>query len=132
MEAAMARPSKLSLMSVESLIELRDDVSAMLSKKADELQRQLARLTDGDKIGNGRKAMRGSSGNGRGLKGRKVAPKYRDPKTGETWSGRGAPARWLTAYEKQGKKRDSFLIDKSRVAASRKTSATKKSRRKKK
>jgi DNA-binding protein H-NS len=132
MEAAMARPSKLSLMSVESLIELRDDVSAMLSKKADELQRQLARLTNGDKIGNGRKSMRASSGNGRGLKGRKVAPKYRDPKTGETWSGRGAPARWLAAYEKQGKKRDSFLIDKSKVAASSKKTATKKSRRKKK
>ena len=129
----MARPSKLSLMSVESLIELRDDVSAMLSKKADELQRQLARLTGGGSVvGNGRKAMRGSSGNARGLKGRKVVPKYRDPKTGETWSGRGAPARWLTAYEKQGKKRDSFLIDKARAAASRKTSATKKSRRKKK
>jgi DNA-binding protein H-NS len=132
MEAAMARPSKLSLMSVESLIELRDDVSAMLSKKADELQRQLARLTGGNEIGNGRKAMRGGSGNARGLKGRKVAPKYRDPKTGETWSGRGAPARWLAAYEKQGKKRDSFLIDKSKVAASRKKSVTKRSRRKKK
>jgi DNA-binding protein H-NS len=132
MEAAMARPSKLSLMSVESLIELRDDVSAMLSKKADDLQRQLARLTGGNELGNGRKAMRASSGNARGLKGRKVAPKYRDPKTGETWSGRGAPARWLTAYEKQGKKRDSFLIDKSRVAASSKKSATKRSRRKKK
>src|SRR5215213_1691771 len=36
---------------------------------------------------------------------RKVAPMYRNPKTGETWSGRGRPARWVAAAEKQGRKR---------------------------
>jgi len=41
----------------------------------------------------------------------KVAPKYRGP-DGETWSGRGLSPRWLVALEKQGKKRDSFLIKK--------------------
>jgi DNA-binding protein H-NS len=54
---------------------------------------------------------------GASLKGRKVPAKYRDPKTGETWSGRGAPARWIVAYEKQGKKRDQFLVDKSAAKA---------------
>ncbi|MDC6176264.1 DNA-binding protein [Ralstonia solanacearum] len=33
-----------------------------------------------------------------------VAPKYRDPKTGATWSGRGRAPAWL------GKNRDKFLI----------------------
>lgn len=41
---------------------------------------------------------------------RAVAPKYRHPQTGETWSGRGKAPRWLAAEEAQGKSRDSFLI----------------------
>ncbi len=34
-----------------------------------------------------------------------VAPKYLDPKTGATWSGRGRAPAWIA-----GKKRDRFLI----------------------
>jgi DNA-binding protein H-NS len=33
-----------------------------------------------------------------------VEPKYRDPATGNTWSGRGKPPRWL------GENKDEFLI----------------------
>jgi DNA-binding protein H-NS len=36
-----------------------------------------------------------------------VAPKYRDPASGSTWSGRGKPPRWIA-----GQDRDQFLIDK--------------------
>ena len=36
---------------------------------------------------------------------RALPPKYRNPKTGETWSGRGRAPAWLT-----GKNRDRFLI----------------------
>jgi len=39
-----------------------------------------------------------------------VAPKYRHPDTGETWSGRGKPPRWLANAEAKGAKRESFLI----------------------
>ncbi|MDQ2141067.1 H-NS histone family protein [Alcaligenaceae bacterium A4P071] len=41
---------------------------------------------------------------------RPVAPKYRHPDTGETWSGRGKAPRWLAAAEADGAQRDSFLI----------------------
>lgn len=41
---------------------------------------------------------------------RSVAPKYRHPKTGETWSGRGKAPRWLMAAEADGASRESFLI----------------------
>jgi len=34
-----------------------------------------------------------------------AAPKYRDPRTGKTWSGRGRAPSWL-----QGKNKDDFLI----------------------
>ena len=37
--------------------------------------------------------------------GRKVAPKYRDPATGKTWTGRGRAPTWL-----DGKDRAQFLI----------------------
>jgi DNA-binding protein H-NS len=44
--------------------------------------------------------------------GKKAEPKYRDPKTGETWSGRGRPAGWLKAYMDAGKRKEDFLIKK--------------------
>ncbi|KNH06961.1 DNA-binding protein H-NS [Candidatus Burkholderia brachyanthoides] len=36
-----------------------------------------------------------------------VAPKYRDPESGSTWSGRGKPPKWIA-----GQDRDVFLIGK--------------------
>jgi DNA-binding protein H-NS len=39
-------------------------------------------------------------------KGSVGAPKYRDPATGATWTGRGKPPNWIN-----GKDRDSMLID---------------------
>lgn len=44
-------------------------------------------------------------GRGRGLRA-PVAPKYQDPKTGATWSGRGKPPAWIAG----AKNRDRFLI----------------------
>jgi DNA-binding protein H-NS len=39
-----------------------------------------------------------------------ATPKYRDPETGATWSGRGYPAKWITEYEARGRKREEFAI----------------------
>ena len=41
---------------------------------------------------------------------RTVAPKYRDPQSGATWSGRGLTPKWLAEKEKAGQKREEFLI----------------------
>lgn len=35
-----------------------------------------------------------------------VKPKYRNPKTGDTWTGRGKPPKWIA-----GKNKTEFLID---------------------
>lgn len=40
-----------------------------------------------------------------------VPPKYRNPETDATWSGRGKPPRWISDAESEGKSRDSFLIN---------------------
>ena len=41
--------------------------------------------------------------------GQHVAPKYQDPKTGATWTGRGRAPRWIADV----KNRDRFLIKKA-------------------
>jgi DNA-binding protein H-NS len=40
----------------------------------------------------------------------KVAPKYRHPDTGETWSGRGLQPRWLRAALAQGRALSEFAL----------------------
>lgn len=108
----MARPKSLAKMSLEALIELRDNITSAIGNQADSLRKQLADLTGTD-VGNGRR--RGPKpGRKRGsvLKGRKVAAKYRskkDPKL--TWAGRGATPRWMREEMKAGKlKKEAFLI----------------------
>jgi DNA-binding protein H-NS len=112
----------LASMSVETLLQLRDQIGAALTQKTRELQGQLERLGMGTSTrGRGRVHPR---------KGIKVAPKYRGP-DGEIWAGRGATPNWLAALMKQGRKREEFLIDQSaKAAAGRKRSHAKRSRRK--
>jgi DNA-binding protein H-NS len=96
----------LSGMTVEALLDLREQVAEMLLERRAELQKQLERM---DPLVGGRRVVRGG---GSALKGRKVPPKYRGP-SGESWAGRGARPRWLAAAIKGGRKLDDFLIDKS-------------------
>ena len=58
----------------------------------------------------GRGGKRKAAGGAGAAVKRPVAPKYRHPQTGETWSGRGKAPRWLMAAEAAGAARDSFLI----------------------
>lgn len=48
------------------------------------------------------------------------APKYRDPATGKTWTGRGKPPTWMSAAIKEGKA-ELFLVEKA-APANRKSS----------
>jgi DNA-binding protein H-NS len=112
----MARSRSLASMSVEALLQLRDDIGKVLSERADELRSQLSRLGGG---GDGRR------GRASAMKGRKVAPKYRDPESGETWAGRGARPRWLVARLKMGKKLDDFAIGGSAKTGRKKRRAKK-------
>ena len=113
--------ANLRSMSVDELLKLRDDISATLARKGKELQDQMQRL-----------GMSASIRGRASLKGIKVEPKYRGP-NGETWAGRGATPKWLTALMKEGHKRDEFLISNAGEAAgSRKRSSVKRSKRKRK
>ncbi len=114
-------------MDVDALLALRADIDKRLSQKRSELEKQLSRL--GAESGQAAGISRAVFGHRSALKGRKVPPKYRGP-GGETWAGRGARPRWLTALIKQGRKLDEFAIDKA--LAARKGRMAKKARRKKK
>jgi DNA-binding protein H-NS len=61
-------------------------------------------LTSAEIFETSRKASVGS--------GLKVAAKYRNPETGEVWTGRGRAPKWI-----DGKERDQFLIEKAAAAA---------------
>jgi DNA-binding protein H-NS len=116
----MARPSKLASLSVQALFKLRDEVAAALGRKAEALKKELASLGS-DYANVGRIAIYGR----KSLKGRKAPIKYRD-KAGNSWAGRGAQPRWMTAAIKAGAKRDDFLVDKSAGKVRKKTSRKKK------
>ena len=101
--------TNLGSMSVEQLLQLRDDVGKELNRKSTELQSQLARL--GGEIAPGR-------GRGSSLKGKKIPAKYRD-KAGNAWAGRGAKPRWLVAAIKEGKKLEDFAVAKTATGRTR-------------
>jgi len=113
------RGFKLTAMSFDDLVALRDNVGRMISSKAEEVRRELQdklAMLDGLGMGIGRGtggAKRGPKPRGSKLKGRKVPPKYRNPKdSSETWAGRGATPRWLRAELKAGRKLEDFAIGK--------------------
>lgn len=58
----------------------------------------------------GRTTTRSGPREGNGGKGNKVAPKYRNDATGDTWSGRGLQPKWLKAALAAGKKIEEFTI----------------------
>lgn len=54
--------------------------------------------------------IRGQKGVGGARTGTKVEPKYRNPLTGETWTGRGLQPKWLKSALAEGKSLDDFKI----------------------
>jgi DNA-binding protein H-NS len=106
----------LKNLDVDALLVLRSQIDVQLMTRRSDLQKQLARLqrlsADAPAVApNGRTSA---------MKGVKVKPKYRDPRTGYTWAGRGVQPRWLTAALKGGKKLDDYLIDKAARKRARK------------
>jgi DNA-binding protein H-NS len=102
-------------LSFDQLVEVRDGaiklIASMASKEKRDLQERLARLETVTADGADAPVARRRGGS---LKGRKVPPKYRNPQNrSETWAGRGAMPRWLSALVKEGKKVEDFAIEKT-------------------
>jgi len=112
-----AKSFDLESRSLDDLWSLHEKISAILSTRIraekHELEKRLAVLNRGiDVIA--------QSGDPPSLNGKprrkypRVLPKYRNPQTSETWSGRGKHPRWLVAAMKSGRKIGEFRIDGSK------------------
>ena len=86
------------------LASLGDVHTGERQKRIDALRSELAAL---EGVGTGRRAK--SASKRAQKRGGKVVVKYRDPKTSETWSGRGRMARWLAEKVKAGEKSEKYL-----------------------
>jgi DNA-binding protein H-NS len=105
----------------DALVELHDQHELARSAKRAELEQELAELgyrapkkqgrpkvvkktkDAARKKGNGAKHKNGKNGS--------VKAKYRDAKTGETWSGRGRMASWLKSKLDAGDKIEKYLLN---------------------
>ena len=98
----------------DALGQIQREHDQARSAKRAELEKQLAALGHTAPKKRGRPPGKTIvSGNGatmrKGRKG-KVKAKYRDPKTNETWSGRGRMASWLKTKQDAGEKIEKYLI----------------------
>ena len=97
-----------SAMEFEAQRDMLDGLNNVHAKvrqdKINSLQRQLAELQNGSS--NSHVASKAAK---RGPKKGGLKVKYRDPKSGETWSGRGRMARWLADKVKAGDKQEKYL-----------------------
>ncbi len=107
--------TELEAMSLDDLWSLHEEISAILATRIEaekrELEKRLAVLSRGVASRPDRPdAMSALQGEKPRRKYPRVLPKYRNPKTSETWSGRGKLPRWLVAAMKSGKKIEEFRI----------------------
>jgi DNA-binding protein H-NS len=105
------RKFDFATMSVDDLWSLHESISEILSKRIKlekhELEKRLAILSRGLAGPTGISSAPGERPRRRYPA---VLPKYRNPQTAETWSGRGKRPRWLTAAMKSGRKIEEFRI----------------------
>ena len=110
----------LSLLSIDQLWELHEQVGTLLAERINaekvQLEERLAKLNR--HVATDRKVLAASVQVGERRRRRKyppVLPKFRNPSdTSQTWAGRGKQPRWLVTQLKAGKKIDDFLINRTK------------------
>lgn len=115
---------QLRSMSFEELIAVKEQVEALIADRAlavrKQLQEKLSQIEGYTRPSSGRRASVRLGRRPHALKGRKLAPKYRNPKNStETWAGRGMMPRWLKALVAKGHKPAEFAIQKTAALQSK-------------
>jgi DNA-binding protein H-NS len=109
-----AKKLELESMSLDDLWSFHEKTSAILSTRIraekHELEKRLAVLNRGMDVIDQSGDIQSLNGKPR-RKYPRVLPKYRNPQTFETWSGRGKRPRWLVAEMKSGRKIEEFRIE---------------------
>ena len=114
----MASKAALAKMNYSQLLELRKIVDEAIESRHNEERQELrerlskiAKLIGSDIGAAPAKTTPAAAKRVSPNKGRKVKPKYRNPKQrNDTWTGRGRQPRWLVHELTTGKKIESFLI----------------------
>jgi DNA-binding protein H-NS len=97
----------------DALTQLQGEHDQARASKRAELETQLAELGFSAPKRRGRPKGVRAAANGparASTRRARVKAKYRDPKTDETWSGRGRMASWLKAKQDAGEKIDKYLV----------------------
>jgi DNA-binding protein H-NS len=94
----------------DALDQMHGEHDQSRAAKRAELVTQLAALGYAAPKKRGRPAGKANGGAARKARKRKVKAKYRDSKTGDTWSGRGRMASWLKSKVDAGEKIEKYLV----------------------
>jgi len=98
-------------MSLDELVQLRDRadqaIGAKLISEKKAIQEKLSAIEQYERRGLGAQPVKQQQLRS---KPKRVAPKYRDPSSGETWAGRGQMPRWMAKRVAQGATPEDFLI----------------------
>lgn len=109
-----AKKLALESMSLDDLWSLHEEISGILSDRIKAEKRELEKRLEA--LGGGMAALADSNAASLSPTGKprrkypRVLPKYRNPQTSETWSGRGKRPRWLVAAMKSGRRIEEFRI----------------------
>jgi DNA-binding protein H-NS len=108
--------SDLGAMSLDELWSLHEVISAVLSERMQDQKRQLEKrlslLNTGTPSFQPMNKSHSDDNRATRRKYQKVSPRYRNPDTSETWSGRGKQPRWLVAAMEAGRSLDDLRINK--------------------
>lgn len=104
---------ELGNLAIDELLDLRDHIENLIGRRVAaeklELKKKLARIAQYERRSPAPAFARSGAKTG----GRRIAPKYMEPKSGATWSGRGKVPRWMTRLIAEGAKREDFLVGKT-------------------
>lgn len=115
MKTYMAVKSEIARLEREAEALRKREISGVVTqirKAIVEYGLTAADLGFGRKTGAGRKAAAKTAGKARRGRRSVGVAKYRDPATGQTWTGHGRPPAWIVA----AKNRDEYLIDAAAAA----------------
>ena len=108
------KKDELGSMTIDELWSLHEEISAILSARVldqkRKLEKRLAILHPGADGTEAPVELRPLGNRKPRRKYPKVLPRYRNPDTSETWSGRGKRPRWLLAAVASGRKVEDFRI----------------------
>ena len=106
-EALERQQAELTQLIAEAQMHARREVIAQIKQLMTENGLTAADLAES---GRGKRGPKPSLADAPAPSRSKVAAKYRDPNTGETWSGRGLMPKWLRAAVDAGHSRDEFAV----------------------